>query len=199
MPIRVATAVSACGLRGKSVTWQAFHGVPSVAASSLTLSLSAATRGSSPERRVVFGNAETSQPTPACAIGLWLTADHGYLSCRVSGPGANQVNFPQRRMRCDSPANKLIESAKALCNQIGVPMIIFGVLERDAHHLAGRHLGKLATRGQVVSKSTLGDDNMNRGFRQRPDRARQTQKKNRNQSLQWGRPGKWEYGCLRAV
>ena len=78
-------------------------------------------------------------------------------------------------------------------------MIIFGVLERDAHHLTGRHLGNLATRGQVVSKSTLGDDNMNRGFRQRPDRARQTQKKNRNQSLQWGRPGKWEYGYLRAV
>lgn len=166
--------------------------MPSVAVSSLTLPLSAGTRGSSPKRRVVFGNSETNQLTPAFAVGLSLTADHGYLSCRVSGAGANQVNFAQRRMRCDSPANKLIESAKALCNQIGVPMIIFGVLERDAHHLTGRHLGNLATRGQVVSKSTLGDDNMNRGFRQRPDRARQTQEKNRNQSLQWGRPGRWE-------
>ena len=102
-------------------------------------------------------------------------------------------------MRCDSPANKLIESAKALCNQIGVPMIIFGVLERDAHHLTGRHLGNLATRGQVVSKSTLGDDNMNRGFSQRPDRARQTKKENRNESLHWSRSASEEYGYLRAA
>lgn len=172
MPIRMSTAASACGFGCKSITRQAFHGVPSVAASSLTLSLSAGTPGSSPERRVVFGNTETSQPTRAFAIGLSLTADHGHLSCRVSGSSANQVNIPQRRMRCDSPANKLVEPAKALCNQIGVPMIIFGVLERDAHHLAGWHLGNLATRGEVIPKSTLGDNNMNRGFRQCPYGAR---------------------------
>ena len=123
----------------------------------------------------------------------------GHFPYFVSGSRADQVNFSQRGMRCHPPANELIQTAKALRNEVGVPVIIFRVLKRNAHDLAWRHFGDLSTRREVVTKRPLGDDNMNCGFSQRPDRARQTKKEDRNESLHWSRSASEEYGYLRAV
>ena len=102
-------------------------------------------------------------------------------------------------MRCHPPADELIQPAKALCNEVGVPVVIFRVLERNPHDPARRHFSDLPTRRQVVTKRPLGDDNMNRGFRQRPDRGRQAKKENRKESLHWGRSASEEYEYLRVV
>ena len=128
-----------------------------------------------------------------------MAANQGHLPRFVSGAHAYQDNLSQRRMRCHPPADELIQPAKALRNEVGVPVVVFRVLKRNAHDLARRYFGDLSTRREVVTKRSLGDDNMNRGFSQRPDRARQTKKENRNESLHWSRSASEEYGYLRAV
>ena len=128
-----------------------------------------------------------------------MATNQGHFPGFVSGSRADQVNFPQRGMRCHPPADELIEATKAFRNKVGVPVVIFRVLKRNAHDLARRHFCDLSTRSEVIAKRSLGDDNMNRGFSQRPDRARQTEKENRNESLHWDRSASEEYRYLRAV
>ena len=128
-----------------------------------------------------------------------MAANQGHLPRFVSGARTDQVNLSQRRMRCHPPADELIEATKPLRNEIGVPVVVFRVLKRNAHDLARRHFGDLSTRREVVTKRSLRDDNMNRGFSQRPDRARQAKKENRKESLHWGRSASKEYEYLRVV
>ena len=91
-----------------------------------------------------------------------MAANQGHFPRFVSGARADQVNFSQRRMRCHPPADELIEATKALRNEEGVPVVVFRILKRNAHDLTRRHFGDLSTRREVVTKRSLGDDNMNR-------------------------------------
>ena len=118
----------------------------------------------------------------------------GHFPYFVSGSRADQVNFSQRGMRCHPPANELIQTAKALRNKVGMPVVIFRVLKRNAHDLAWRHFGDLSTRREVITERSLGNDDMNGGFSQRPHGTRQAKKENRNESLHWGRSACEEYG-----
>ena len=123
-----------------------------------------------------------------------MAANQRHFTRFVSGARADQINLSQRRMRCHPPTDELIEATKALRNEVGVPVVVFRVLKRNAHDLARRHFGDLSTRREVVTKRPLGNDNMNGGFSQRPDGTRQAKKENRNESLHWGRSACEEYG-----
>ena len=96
-----------------------------------------------------------------------------------------------------TPANELIQAAKPVSNQVGMPMIVLGVIERNSHDGASRHLGNYAACRQMISKRALRDHNMQRRFRQHPHRASYAQKKDRKQSFQSDRLAKSDYGSLR--
>ena len=86
-----------------------------------------------------------------------------------------------------TPANELIQAAKSVSNQVGVPMIVLGVIERDSHDGASRHLGNYTACCQMISKSALGDHNMQCSLRYDSRRAGYVQKKDRKQPFQSGR------------
>ena len=96
-----------------------------------------------------------------------------------------------------APANELIQAAKSVSNQVGMPMIVLGVLERNSHDGASRHLGDFTACRQMISKSALGDHNMQGSLSKHPHRASYAQKKDRKQSFQSDRPAKSRYGILR--
>ncbi len=96
-----------------------------------------------------------------------------------------------------TPANELIQAAKSVSNQVGVPMIVLGVIERDSHDGASRHLGNYTACCQMISKSALGDHNMQGRLRNHPHWAGYAQKKDRKQSFQSHRLVKSHSGSVR--
>ena len=83
-----------------------------------------------------------------------------------------------------TPANELIQAAKSVSNQVGVPMIVLGVIERDSHYGASRHFGNYTACRQMISKGALRDHNMQGSLRYHNHRVGYAQKKDRKQSFQ---------------
>lgn len=99
-------------------------------------------------------------------------------------PDTYQVNITKGGMIGRTPANKLVQTAKSVGNQVRMTVIVLGVVERDSHDSAGRHLCDRTTCRQMIAKGPLGDHDVHGGFRQHPYRAGHAQKENREQSFQ---------------
>ena len=99
-------------------------------------------------------------------------------------PDAYQIDIAKGRMAGRTPTNKLVQAAKSVGNQVRMTMIVLGVIERDSHDGAGRHLCDRTTCGQMIAKGPFGDHDVHGGFRQNPYRAGHAQKENREQSFQ---------------
>ena len=99
-------------------------------------------------------------------------------------PDAYQVDVPKGRMVGRTPANKLVQATESVGNQVRMTVIVLGVIERNSHNGAGRHLCDRTTCGQMIAKGPLGNHDVHGGFRQHPYWAGHAQKENREQSFQ---------------
>ena len=103
-------------------------------------------------------------------------------------PDTHQIDVSKGRMIGYTPANELIQAAKSLGNQVGMTMVVLGVIERDSHNGASRHLGNYTACRQMISKGALGYHDMQGSLRYHSHRAGYAQKKDRKQSFQSDRP-----------
>ena len=98
---------------------------------------------------------------------LVTTKERG-ISLLLSRPDAHQIDLTKRRVSGRAPADKLVESAEAISNEIGMPVIVLAVVEGNTHHLACGHFCNRATRGQMMTKRTLWNHNVHRRLGKRP-------------------------------
>ena len=94
-------------------------------------------------------------------------------------PDTHQVDIPKGGMVSGTPANKLVQAAKPVGNQVWMTVVVFGVIEGNSHDRASRHLGDRAACGQMITKRSLGNNDVDGRFRQHPYRAGYAYKKDR--------------------
>ena len=74
---------------------------------------------------------------------------------RLLAANTDQIDVTQGRMSGVAPTHKTVIATELISDQVRVQAIIFGILKRNAHRLAGRHPGDLALEPQVIRELAL--------------------------------------------
>ena len=100
-----------------------------------------------------------------------MTAYEWRYSPLLWRPDTHQVYVPKGGMVSGTPAYKLVQAAKPIGNQVWMTVVVFGVVERNSHDCASRHLGDLAACRQMITKRSLGNNDVDGRLGQHPHRA----------------------------